>query len=137
MVEHKHLIIRAEVNKPFVDPEITKDWLRRLVAAIGMNITKSGGPHVDYVDVPGNSGIAGVVMIETSHCSIHIWEQADPPLVQMDVYSCKCFDVDVVLEHLNEMEPTKVDHLLLDRRSNIRQEIDKFSSVEELDRRMG
>ena len=85
MVEHKHLFIRAEVKKPFTDPEITKDWLRRLVEAIGMKITKSGGPHVDYVDVPGNSGIAGVVMIETSHASIHIWDQIEPPLVQMDV----------------------------------------------------
>jgi S-adenosylmethionine/arginine decarboxylase-like enzyme len=116
MVEHNHLIIRAEVKKPFVDPEITKDWLKRLVAAIGMNITKSGGPHVDYVDVPGNSGIAGIVMIETSHCSIHVWDKADPPSVQMDVYSCKCFNTDTVLEFLKEMEPTRIDQLLVDRK---------------------
>lgn len=115
MVEHKHLLLRAEVKKPFVDPDVTKDWLRRLVEAIGMNITKSGGPHVDYVDVPGNSGIAGIVMIETSHASIHVWDKAEPPLVQMDVYSCKCFSVETVVDFLNEMEPTQIDQLFVDR----------------------
>jgi len=120
MVEHKHFLVRAEVKKPFVDPDVTKDWLRRLVEAIGMNITKSGGPHVDYVDVPGNSGIAGIVMIETSHCSIHVWEKAEPPLVQMDVYSCKCFNTDTVLDFLNEMEPTKIEHMLVDRKDELK-----------------
>jgi len=122
MVEHKHLFIRAEVKKPFTDVEITKDWLRRLVEAIGMKITKSGGPHVDYVDVPGNSGIAGVVMIETSHASIHIWDQIEPPLVQMDVYSCKWFDANVVLSFLSEMDPTKVESQLIDRKDSLRAE---------------
>jgi len=119
MVEHKHLIIRAEVKKPFVDPEVTKDWLKRLVEAIGMNITKSGGPHVDYVDVPGNSGIAGIVMIETSHCSIHVWEKAEPPLVQMDVYSCKHFNTQTVLDMLEEMEPTKIEKADINRKNCI------------------
>ena len=119
MVAHQHLIVRAEVKNPFVDVEITKDWLKRLVAAIGMNITPSGGPHVDYVDVPGNSGIAGVVMIETSHCSVHVWDKVEPPLVQMDVYSCKCFDVSTVLSFLKEMEATKIESVLIDREKSI------------------
>ena len=117
MVEHRHFIVRAEVDHPFVDPEVTKDWLRRLVAAIGMNITASGGPHVDYVDVTGNSGIAGIVMIETSHCAIHVWDKAEPPLVQMDVYSCKCFDTKIVLDFLEEMKPTKVEKMIVDRKN--------------------
>lgn len=115
MVDHKHLIIRAEVKTPFVDPQKTKEWLVRLVESIGMNITVSGGPHVDYVDVPGNSGIAGIVMIETSHASIHVWDKADPPLVQMDVYSCKDYNPLVVLSMLREMHPTKIESILIDR----------------------
>ena len=115
MVDHKHLIIRAEVKNPFVDQKTTKDWLERLVSAINMKITTSGGPHVDYVEVPGNFGIAGIVMIETSHCSIHIWDQQDPPLVQMDVYSCKEYDTKVVIDLLQEMNVTKLDYVLIDR----------------------
>ena len=115
MIDHKHLIIRAEVKNPFVDPKTTKDWLERLVSAINMKITTSGGPHVDYVEVPGNFGIAGIVMIETSHCSIHIWDQQDPPLVQMDVYSCKEYDTKVVIDLLQEMNVTKLDYVLIDR----------------------
>ena len=112
---HKHLIVRAEVTNPLVGEEATKDWLRRIVEAIGMKITKSGGPHVDYVDQPDNAGIAGIVMIETSHVSVHVWDKIEKPVVHFDVYSCSDFDVDKVLEFLNEMKPTSVRYNLLDR----------------------
>lgn len=118
-VEHKHLIIRCNVNKPFVDVEKTKDWLRRLVDAIGMKLCKSGGPHVDYVESEGNNGIAGVAMIETSHISIHCWDKQDPPLAQIDVYSCANFDPEVVVAYVLEMDPLWIECLMLDRKDKI------------------
>ena len=33
--EHKHLIIRAEVNNPPKDPSWTHSWLKQLVEKIG------------------------------------------------------------------------------------------------------
>lgn len=118
-VEHKHLIIRCNVNKPFVDVEKTKDWLRRLVDAIGMKLCKSGGPHVDYVESEGNNGIAGVAMIETSHISIHCWDKQNPPLAQIDVYSCANFDPEVVVAYVLEMDPLWIECLMLDRKDKI------------------
>lgn len=119
MIYHQHLIITAHVRQPFVDPEVTKDWLKRLVAAINMKICKSGGPHVDYVEAEGNCGIAGVVMIETSHISIHCWDKQDPPLAQIDVYSCNKYDNELVLSFVEEMDPIAIEWLLLDRQTNI------------------
>lgn len=121
MVEHLHTIIRAEVEKPFVDIEVARDWLVRLVEAIGMVVTEHGGPHVDYVSKEGNCGIAAVVMIETSHASLHVWDQQNPPLVQMDVYSCSKYDPKVVKEFLNEMAPMKVEWLVIDRKTALQQ----------------
>lgn len=114
-VIHKHLIVRAEVARPFVEVTVAEAWLRNLVSEIGMVITNHGGPHVDYVEKEGNCGIAGIVMIETSHCSLHIWDKQEPPLVQLDVYSCADYDHNIVLGLLEEMEPTKLDWILLDR----------------------
>jgi S-adenosylmethionine/arginine decarboxylase-like enzyme len=118
-VEHKHLIIRCNVNKPFTDVEKTKDWLRRLVDAIGMKLCKSGGPHVDYVEAEGNNGIAGIAMIETSHVSIHCWDKQEPSLAQVDVYSCANFDPETVIAYVLEMDPTTIDCLILDRKDRI------------------
>lgn len=112
---HQHLLVRAEVSEPIVSVEVAKEWLVKLVDEIGMVITKSGGPHVDYVDKPGNAGIAGIVMIETSHCALHIWDQLNPPLVQLDVYSCSQFDENKVLKMLESMKPTKVNYFTFDR----------------------
>lgn len=119
MSVHKHLIIRAEVQKPIVDPEEAKNWIRRLVSAIGMKLTKHGGPHCDYVEKENNYGIAAVAIIETSHISLHIWDQDDPPLAQIDIYSCSNFEPKDVVEFINEMNPTKINFKFLDRENNL------------------
>lgn len=114
-MEHKHLIIRATVKKPFVNVNEAEAWMTALVKDIGMNITEHGGPHVDYVKKEGNHGIAAMAMIETSHVSLHVWDKQDPPLVQMDVYSCSDFNEDAVIAFLSEMEPDHIEYLLIDR----------------------
>ena len=38
MPEHKHLLIRAEVNKPIKEEKILKKWLKDLVKKIDMKI---------------------------------------------------------------------------------------------------
>ena len=113
MPEHKHLIIRAEVKHPITSEWELRKWLKNLVKIIDMKII--GGPYTAYVTKEGNRGITGVVMIETSHISIHIWDEEKPSLVQCDVYSCAEFSASEVLVHLNTMEPVKVDYLMLNR----------------------
>ena len=118
MPAHKHLIIRAEVIRPITSEKEIKKWLRNLVKKIDMNIIK--GPYASYVSKEGNRGITGIVMIETSHIAMHIWDETSPALVQCDVYSCAEFSSSEVLIEFATMEPTKIEHMLLDRAENIR-----------------
>ena len=118
MPAHKHLIIRAEVIRPITSEKEIKKWLRNLVKKIDMNIIK--GPYASYVSKEGNRGITGIVMIETSHIAMHIWDEQTPSLVQCDVYSCAEFSSNEVLIEFATMEPTKIEHMLLDRAENIR-----------------
>ena len=83
-----------------------------------MNIIK--GPYAAYVSKEGNRGVTGVVMIETSHISIHIWDEIKPALVQCDVYSCAEFSSNEVLANFMIMEPTKIEYMLLDRAKEIK-----------------
>ena len=112
-VKHKHLIIRAEVMAPITSEKELKKWLRNIVNKIDMKIIK--GPYVSYVSKEGNRGVTGVVMIETSHIAIHIWDETTPALVQCDVYSCAEFSTNEVLAEFINMEVTKIDHMLLNR----------------------
>ncbi len=118
MPKHKHLIIRAEVNRPIISEKEIKKWLRNLVKKIDMNIIK--GPYASYVSQEGNRGITAIVMIETSHIAIHVWDEQTPSLVQCDVYSCAEFSSNEVLIEFATMEPTKIEHILLDRAKDIR-----------------
>jgi len=113
MLVHKHLIIRAEVNQPPMAPGFVKEWLQELVDRIGMKVLS--GPHAEYVTVPGNRGVTGVVIIETSHLAIHIWDEPDPALLQLDVYTCGPFDPEIVFDVLKEFEPVKMEYKYLDR----------------------
>jgi len=138
-VVHKHLIVRAEVESPIVDPEVATTWLRELIEGIGMKITEHGGPHCDYVDRPDNYGIAAVAVIETSHVALHIWDRDNPPLVQLDVYSCSDFKVHDVLPFLDVMKPTKISYQFLNREKclqvidNCHKELNKMTKSSCLD----
>ena len=118
MPAHKHLIIRAEVIRPITSEKEIKKWLRNLVKKIDMNIIK--GPYASYVSKEGNRGITAIVMIETSHIAIHVWDETSPALVQCDVYSCAEFSSNEVLIEFVTMKPTKIEHILLDRAKDIR-----------------
>jgi len=116
--EHKHLIIRAEVNRPITSEKELKKWLRNVVKKIDMNIIK--GPFASYVSKEGNRGVTGIVMIETSHIAIHVWDESVPALVQCDVYSCAEFSSTEVLAEFLGMEVIKIDHVLIDRADKIK-----------------
>ncbi len=118
MPQHKHLIIRAEVNRPPKSEKEIKKWLRKIVNKIDMKIIK--GPYASYVTKEGNRGVTGVVMIETSHIAIHVWDETTPALIQCDVYSCAEFSSNEVLAEFLDMEVTKIDHIMLDRANEIK-----------------
>jgi S-adenosylmethionine/arginine decarboxylase-like enzyme len=117
MPAHKHLIIRAEVNHPPLTEKYIRLWLRKLVRKIDMNIIK--GPYASYVNKEGNRGVTGIVMIETSHIAIHVWDETTPALVQCDVYSCAEFSSNEVLAEFIPFDVVKIDSMLLDRASKI------------------
>jgi S-adenosylmethionine/arginine decarboxylase-like enzyme len=118
MPAHKHLIIRAEVNNPITSEKEIKKWLRNLVNKIDMNIIK--GPYAGYVTKEGNRGVTGVVMIETSHIAIHVWDEDRPALVQCDVYSCAEFSMNEVLAEFIPMDVVTLDKILLDRADTLK-----------------
>ena len=115
IVEHKHVIIRAEVDSPprSTDTLIMKEWVINLIDAIGMKLLS--GPHVEYVDIPGNVGMTTVSIIETSHIAIHVWEEPNPALMQIDIYTCGPLDLDIVWDKLQMFDPVHLEYKFLDR----------------------
>ena len=91
--------------------------LKELVKKIDMKIIK--GPYAAYVTKEGNCGATGIVMIETSHIAIHIWDEPTPALVQCDVYSCAEFQQGEVIMHLGIMKPKKIEYMMVDRSKEI------------------
>ena len=120
MIEHKHLLIRAEVLDCPKKDEMgyVLSWMTSLITSINMKLMQ--GPNISYVDQKGNRGITCMALIETSHIVLHIWDETEPGLFQLDVYSCKSFDMGIVIKSLNDsFKINKLQYKFLDRKSDL------------------
>jgi S-adenosylmethionine/arginine decarboxylase-like enzyme len=116
-VVHKHLIIRAEVGNPLKEEQLAIDWMNKLVDKIGMKVMM--GPFAKYLNVVGNRGLTAIAIIETSHIALHVWDEDEPALLQLDVYTCGPLDPYDVVEALREFHPVKIEMKYLDRENKL------------------
>ena len=114
---HKHVIIRAEVLNPPTNETTTSNEVKVLIEDIGMKILM--GPYAKYCTMEGNRGLTVATIIETRHVIIHVWDETDPALIQLDVYTCGVFDPNIVFDWLKKYNPTKIDFKYLDRENGL------------------
>jgi S-adenosylmethionine/arginine decarboxylase-like enzyme len=95
-IEHKHILINAQITNPLDTYQEAIDFLDDLVESIGMK--KLMGPLAEYVKTPGNQGVTAIVGIETSHIAFHIWDENMPARLQFDLYTCGPLDKALVLD---------------------------------------
>ena len=111
---HKHLMLRAKINNPPKNTFKVVCWLQEFVESLNMKILQ--GPFSSYVDAPGNKGLTAVVMIETSHIAFHVWDEQDPALLQLDVYTCGSLDSEKVMKSLDDFfDFESYEYLFYDR----------------------
>lgn len=120
---HQHLIVNGYLYKDsqFVEEYDSYDTvlktekaLRDLVLEVGMKIFLD--PVVKVCTESGNEGITGVVGLETSHASVHIWTDRT---FRFDLYSCREFDTYDVIKFLGEnFDLHSGCYMLIDRNSD-------------------
>jgi len=100
MALHNHLLVNGYSLMPPTDEGKTIEWMKNLVESIDMKIIQ--GPFASYVSKEGNRGLTAIVMIETSHIAMHVWDEEDPAFVQFDLYTCSTLPVEKVLKDLED-----------------------------------
>lgn len=110
---HQHLLVKCWVENPPKREDVLNDWFVNLVETVGMKVV--AGPTSVYVSDPGNEGLTGTVTLATSHASIHIWDNLELPMVQFDIYSCKCFTLEQVIECFEPWVIKKYQWVMIDR----------------------
>ena len=113
-MKHKHLLINSTFEStPFKDIDFTNKWLLNIVNLIDMEVLHE--PVSVKCNQQDNEGISAFCLITTSHICLHSWEKTDPNVVQLDIYSCKNFQIQTILDQINNFSPIDVKYKFLDR----------------------
>lgn len=122
MLDHKHLIVRAEVTHPPSDPAFIKEWVKEIIHSIGMKLAvgPEANPISYYCNLEGNTGLTCVAILETSHCAIHVWDDVSPAIVQFDLYTCSELDPAHIFPFLEPFGIVSLDYTFIDRKDQVR-----------------
>jgi len=114
MALHNQLLINGFSDIPPTDETFIKQWMQDLVKQIDMKIIQ--GPYTAYVTKQGNRGLTAIVMIETSHIALHVWDETNPGMIQFDLYTCSTLPVDLVIKSLEDNLGLKnYKHMVIER----------------------
>ena len=99
----KHLLLDLKKCKNLPNQEEIYNLLSELPDKLGMKILTNpyvvrGSPHL-----PGWSGF---VIIETSHISLHSFD--DTNFISMDIYSCQDFNETDIIKYIEEIFEPKI-----------------------------
>lgn len=131
-IQHHHFLLRMETKTcpSENDKDQAKQMLEQIVSDIDMKLLAA--PHVYYVKYPRyNEGLTAIAPIETSHIAFHFWLKPNPKilsnpssrcLLEFDVYTCGSLtlhNIQRILHHLTQYQPTHVNATLLNRKHSL------------------
>ena len=97
---HNQLLVNGYTGSAIKSEAAAVEWMQSLVDSIDMKTIQ--GPYASYVTKEGNRGLTCIVMIETSHIALHIWDEPNPSEIQFDLYTCGELPIDKILKKLEE-----------------------------------
>jgi S-adenosylmethionine/arginine decarboxylase-like enzyme len=108
---HNQLLVNGYTDSALKSETSAVEWMQSLVDSIDMKTIQ--GPYSSYVTKEGNRGLTCMVMIETSHIALHIWDEPYPAEIQFDLYTCGELPIDKILRKLEDELGLKDYHYMV------------------------
>ena len=106
----KHIKILGKGNSSILlDKDTISNFLKKVTTKL--NLTSLGEPiihnipfnsdNLDNDDFMDEGGVTGILILTTSHCTIHTWPLKGGEFL-FDLYSCKPFDKNITVKYVND-----------------------------------
>lgn len=108
MLQSKRFQVICDIsgaNQNIVSSDKLREFLEKLVKLLNMSILQ--GPIIAE-GIPENPGLSALVIIDFSHISIHTFSKYNEALI--DIFSCKEFDKEKVLDYCLEFFEAKKEN---------------------------
>jgi S-adenosylmethionine/arginine decarboxylase-like enzyme len=116
-------MINADTASPITNKRHLRRFLTDVAETIGVH--RLGGTRVRYSRRAGARGLIGSLMLDTSHISVHIFDEPVPAHIRIDVYTSGSLDVELtILKIVNDLKIDDIQWLHYNRTSgfNLRAE---------------
>jgi S-adenosylmethionine/arginine decarboxylase-like enzyme len=116
-------MINADTAFPITNKRQLRRFLKDVAETIGVH--RLGGTRVRYSRRAGARGLIGSLMLDTSHISVHIFDEPVPAHIRIDVYTSGSLDVELtILKIVNDLKIDDIQWLHYNRTSgfNLRAE---------------
>lgn len=124
MLHHQHLILSLSTEYSPKDEQDMDSLMIQMSKRIDMEIAEVVSPYKNpmsyYCDIAGNEGATGLLLLVTSNIAIHAWNGEYPNKIQVDVYSCKSFDIEDVLLCFAPFKIKSGTFILIDRNEELK-----------------
>jgi S-adenosylmethionine/arginine decarboxylase-like enzyme len=121
---HKHLMLALDTHYSPKDEQDMDSLLVQISKRIDMEMAEVVAPYHNpmsyYCSIAGNEGATGLLLLVTSNIAIHAWNGEFPNRIQVDVYSCKDFDIEDVLLSFAAFKIIKGTYLLINRDADLK-----------------
>ena len=111
-----HVILDGFVEKyadVLREPEVLRGWLTGITELIGLDPLAEPMVYRFPPSLDGTCGLTGFVVVMESHASIHTWPELN--VLFIDVFSCKDFDLEVLMDYLKGKGFEWLTRVIMDR----------------------
>jgi len=123
LANYQQLLINGITKSPVKNVQYAEIWMKDLLSLIENQVII--GPICYYLEKDNRRGLVCICATETSHITLHIWDEPFPCKIQFDFYTCDELPLNKIVENLeSKLGLYNYNYLIIEREEEFKIKIE-------------